>query len=213
MTKLFDFSRNTIFTHVEMLTAVQSRLLSETAETKYGVKVSNNQIINLPLSKFECSLLLFDEAGNKYLLKGGVLDFKHFPLRMDFHAPLGSRERKLFDEYLSEEDDSGLEFTCNMESMGKRKFTNSLTITLDEIEHIGLEEKLLGPSHNAKATVFVTRHQMTSLAAEMYSTLNIVEEYQMPETQFSEAFIEGMISQAAVNAFSMVSIDTAVATS
>ena len=45
----------------------------------------------------------------------------------------------------------------------------------------------------------------------MYSTLNIVEDYQMSESQFSDAFVEGMINQIATEQFKQVPIDTVLA--
>lgn len=96
--------------------------------------------------------------------------------------------------------------------------TNTLTIGIQQMEQISLKDKLFGPvtmgSDNVAQpqTVYVTREQMTELASEMYSTLNIVEEYQMQETPFREAFVEGLLTQVSISNFAMVPIAAALQT-
>ena len=133
------------------------------------------------------------------------------PLRMDFLAKPASIERKLFENLLKDESD--LRFVCTMASQGKLVKTNSLTITSQQQQLIGIEEKLFGSAATgeSKNDVYVTRDQMAELSSEMYTDLNIMEDYQMSEGQFSEAFIEGMINQIANESFKQVPIDTALA--
>ena len=197
--------------YIQMLTPDQRSELASTAKNKYRLDVAEKQILNLILSNFECSLVMFDETGEKHLLTGNVHEFREFPLRMDFLARPRSIERKLFDELLS--DSSDLRFVCNMASHGKLMKTNTLTITSEQQQLIGIEEKLFGPatSDESNNNVYVTRDQMTGLSSEMYSTLNIVEDYQMSEGQFSDAFVEGMINQIATEQFKQVPIDTVLA--
>ena len=78
---------------------------------------------------------------------------------------------------------------------------------------LGIEEKLFGraTSDNSNSNMYVTRDQMTGISSEMYSSLNIVEDYQMSEGQFSDAFVEGMINQIASKSFKQVPIDTVLA--
>jgi len=80
------------------------------------------------------------------------------------------------------------------------------------LDELRLEEKLFGPAKkpNSSAFVYVTRDQLMSLAMDTSSALNIVEEYQMPETQFGEAFVEGLVSQIATSQFTHVDIDKAL---
>ena len=52
---------------------------------------------------------------------------------------------------------------------------------------------------------------MGLLSREMYSTLNIYEEYEMPEWEFDENFIQDFIRQTAEAALDAVPIDTALA--
>ena len=96
--------------------------------------------------------------------------------------------------------------------LGKLAKTNTLTISAQQQQLLGLREKLFGQaSSNGPGDVYVTRDQMTDLASEMYSTLNIVEDYQIPEIQFSEAFVDGMINQIASSQFQQVPIDDVLA--
>ena len=90
----------------------------------------------------------------------------------------------------------------------------NITSGLQQVEEIGLVDKLFGSSlqnKTQKESVYVTRDQMNELSREMYSTLNIVEDYEMPEFEFGEAFISGLISQASTRNFDQVPIDTALA--
>lgn len=211
--RLFHFSNNGFNTYVEMMTASQRKALATTARTKYRVEISENQVVNLILSRFQCTLLLYDDVGGKYILNGKVSDFRNFPLRMDFVAPRRSHERQLFTESMEGgESTADLQFDCKMESSGKLMRTNTLMISADQQLQIGLEEKLFGPTGPGGANeVYVTRDQMTGLATEMYATLNIVEDYQMPEVQFREAFVEGLVAQVSSSAFAQVSVDVALA--
>jgi hypothetical protein len=65
---------------------------------------------------------------------------------------------------------------------------------------------LYGPS----SEVYVTRDQLSDIAIEMYTSLNIVEEYEMPMYQFNENFIEGLISQVSESTFKQVAFDEAI---
>jgi hypothetical protein len=67
-------------------------------------------------------------------------------------------------------------------------------------------DKLFGPS----SEVYVTRDQLSDIAIEMYTSLNIVEEYEMPMYQFNENFIEGLISQVSESTFKQVAFDEAI---
>ena len=47
--------------------------------------------------------------------------------------------------------------------------------------------------------VFVTREQLGNLGIEMYSTLNIIEDYELSEYKFNEEFIKGLIKLSNLN--------------
>ena len=205
--KIFHNFTSGFNTYIQMLTPTHRRMLAGTAQTKYHVEVNDSQIVNLILSKFECTLDMFDDIGNKYLLKGRVLDFRQFPLRMDFQAPPRSKERKLFVDLLADAQD--LEFVCTIASAGKLMRTRTLVISGQQQQLIGLEEKLFG--EDPPDNVFVTRNQLVGLTNELYSTLNIAEDYRMSETQFKDAFYDDLVSQIASNQFALIPIDIVLA--
>ena len=96
---LFHFTKESFYTHIEMLTVQQKKLLAEEASKKYNSKIDAKQIENMILSKFECHLET-DDGENQ--IHGRVLDFRKYPLRMHFDAKSGSEKRTLFEErYLS----------------------------------------------------------------------------------------------------------------
>jgi len=59
------------------------------------------------------------------------------------------------------------------------------------MDQYGIEDKLFGnASREGKHCTYVSRHQMGLSSRNMYSTLNIYEEYEMPEREFDENFIQ-----------------------
>jgi len=56
-------------------------------------------------------------------------------------------------------------------------------------------------------TVCVTRRQLVELAEEMYSTLNVAEDYRMSSGQFVEAFVDEMAERVADKNFEMQPLD------
>jgi len=76
----------------------------------------------------------------------------------------------------------------------------------------GIEDKLFGNvSREGKDCTYVTRRQVGMLYREMYQTLDIYEEYVMPEWEFDENFIHDFIRKTAQAALDAVPIDTALA--
>ena len=216
--KLFHKTGYGFTTYIDMLSPAHRNVLAGAAKKKYRVDVTGDQIFHLILSKFECSRKMYDDStGAKYLLKGEISGFHEFPLQMDFEAPPGSIERRLFDQELAR--GGSQKFNCRLLAHAKDETINRLTVTAYQQQLMGLEEKLFGSSSaNISAPemsdyptdVFVTRLQASELANEMYSSLNILEEYEMPELQFSEAFVSDLISQIAASSFTHVPIDEAL---
>jgi hypothetical protein len=188
----------------------KSALLAITAGEKYNVDIKPSQIAHLILSRFECSLPLYDN-GVKYILKGEVSDFRSHPLRIDFFAPQGSKERSLFEKRLltrgRRRRSTNLRFTCEMDSMGRVMRANYLKMSSKQVQELGLADELMGPANVS----YVTRHQITKLASRIYSDLNIVEEYEIPEHSFSDLFTNELLRQAAGAQFTYVPVEQALA--
>ena len=208
VSQIFHFNDEGFYAFVEMLTKKQKNLFSNAIKRKYGTNVSSDQIVNLVLSKFECTLPMRDGA-QTILIKGEVDEFYSIPLRLMFAAPLGSTERQLFQKLLysnQQEENSDLIFKCAIEAGSVEKKENTLKISFDQINQLNLLDKLFGPA----STTYVTRDQMSELAVEMYTSLNIIEEYEMPMYQFNEKFVEGLIGQVSASSFNQVSFDEAI---
>jgi hypothetical protein len=208
ISNIFHFSTEGFYTYVEMLTKIQRQILLKTIKNKYQVDISIDQLVNLVLSRFQCKLNLFS-SGIKMMLIGEVTEFQTFPLRMNFWAPINSKERLAFQQRLLEndlEEHADLHLGCEIASRGKELKTNKLIISVNQLNQLDVTEKLFGPAN----TTHVTRDQLNNLANELYTSLNIAEEYQMPMYQFSEEFVQDIISQTASIAFNQIAFDDVI---
>jgi hypothetical protein len=77
---------------------------------------------------------------------------------------------------------------------------------VQESNNIRLKEKLFGPANES----YVARDQLTELSNEIDSYFNVIENYQIPQDQFSSAFVENMISLAGQTTFRPVSFEDAL---
>ncbi len=76
----------------------------------------------------------------------------------------------------------------------------------NQISEMAIDNKLFGP----KNEVLVTRSQITDLASELYSTLNIDEDYEIPDSEFESGFIQMMIAQVFSQSFSYLHINNSL---
>jgi hypothetical protein len=181
-----------------MLTEEQQMLLAKTASAKYQLDISPTQIVDLTLDNFECNYFF---GGNKNFITGKVEDFRAFPLRMDFDAPEGSTEREVLKLHLEQGSKHvDLKFSCKLSAVNNTVKTNILSISSSEFQEMGIKEKLLGPA----STAYVSREQLNILAGQLFSSLNVVEEYEMPEYQFQQNFVEDFVRLASDQHFQHV---------
>jgi hypothetical protein len=178
-----------------MLTEEQRILLAKIASEKYQLDINSAQIAHLILDSFECKFY-FGEGNN--FIKGTVEDFRNFPLRIKFHAPKGSPGREVVKTYLQQNND--MEFSCKLSTVSHTVKINTLSISSSKFQEMGIQEKLLGPA----SSVYVSREQLNLLAGQLYSTLNIFEEYEMPENQFNPKFVEDFVRLATDQQFQHV---------
>lgn len=208
ISNIFHFSTEGFYTYVEMLTEQQRLTLLQSIKNKYQIDVSIDQIVNLGLSRFQCNLNLFSN-NIKMVLIGEVTEFQTFPLRMNFWAPVNSKERLAFQKRLLEtesEEYADLILGCEIASNGKEMKTSRLTLSPNLLNRLDIPEKLFAAAN----TTYVTRDQMSNLADELYTSLNIVEEYQMQMNQFNENFVFDLISQTAINSFNQITFDEVI---
>jgi hypothetical protein len=142
------------------------------------------------------------------LINGKVNQFYTFPLKIEFAAPLTTPERVALEKRIRDDGANlDLNIDCEINSKGRSYRQNTLIITGDQLYRIGMIDDLFGPATDR----YVTRRQMTDLTSELYLKLNIIEDYQMPESQFRESFINDFIAQAANQTFQSIRIEDAVA--
>jgi microcystin-dependent protein len=205
ISQVFHYNNDIVYAFVEMLTDNQKLIIVDAIKKKYGIdKIDESQVVNLILSRFDCSIKLKDENFQR-LMKGEVKNFYEYPLKLVFDAPIGSFHREIFEK-LDENEALDLDLECEIEAGGIEKKQNILRVDFNQVNSLNIAEKLFG---NA-SQVFVTRDQLSNLAIEMYSNLNIAEEYGLPIYQFNEEFIEGLTKQAATEHFSQIPIDEAI---
>ncbi len=106
----------------------------------------------------------------------------------------------LVDRIKEDGENLDLALECVAIAQGRKVRTNTLTMSSNQLTQMRLDEKLFGSAE----TVYVSREQMRSLSAEMYAALDIVEEYEMSEYRFNEAFINDFIRQTGEGVFSQV---------
>ena len=208
--KLFTFTPEGFYAHVNMLTNSHRLMFKEMIKRKYNIEVSNNQIGNIPLELFECSIFLFDESTNaKYLINGQVKDFRQFPLKLQFDFSINTKERGIFEKRFSNQSTDlepfGMSFECKIASKGRKYEQNILKINLDQLFILN---KLFGES--TEDTIFVNHEQMIRLASDLYTQLDIMCEYQMSEYQFSTIFIQDFIRQTSTGFFEFVPFNEAL---
>jgi hypothetical protein len=179
-----------------MLTEEQKIILSKTASAKYQLNINSAQIAHLVLDNFECNF----GTGNN-LIKGKVEDFRKFPLRMDFDAPEGSTEREALKLQLQQSSKNvDLKFSCKLSTVSNIVKINTLSISNSQFQELEIKEKLLGPASSA----YISREQMNQLSGELYSSLNVFEEYEMPEYRFQQNFVEDFIKLATADHFQQI---------
>jgi hypothetical protein len=196
---VFYFTEHAVFARVSMLTEIYKQSIADAIRTKYRVNVTTNQITTMSLSKFECETSIY-ERNRLRVIRGQAKNFAKFPLELQFSYPKQSNERQIL------ENNPELKFDCVIKAGAAQKKTNILSINLNQFNELGIIENLFGPANE----VYMTRNQLSNLAFDVFTSLDIVEEYQMSEKEFDLKFVDGLISQTTSNALSQVSIDEAL---
>ena len=203
-TSLITFKPEGFDLTVEMLTNSQRYLLQNIVKRKYKIDILPDQIVSLIPAKFECQMSFYQDETTKVLINGKVSQLTKFPLKLSFLAPLKSTERVLFEKRLNESNNELIaDINCEINSQGVVSRTNTLIITSSQINQIGLLDDIFGVG----SEIYVSRNQISSISSELYQKLNVIEIYQMPQTQFKESFVDDFIKQTALSAFQYVSID------
>lgn len=126
---LFVFRPEGFYAKCDMLTDAHRTLFQGVVYRKYGINVTKNQIVNLVPAKFECSILFYYQNA-KYIINGKVSQLGITPLKIDFTAPVDSKERVAFEKRVKADGvNLDLEIKCDIFSQGKSYRQNTLIIT------------------------------------------------------------------------------------
>ncbi len=192
--------------HFEMLKKRDKEELANEVKRAKGFVVDAAQFLDITANKIQCSIKLYDQETKKaVLLRGNVFDLIQSPYLVDFEYSIDTKERLLFEQEIKNEPIK-FNFQCSISAGAKITKTNTFSITVEESNNIRLSEKLFGPASEA----YVTRDQLTQLSNEVNSVFNVVETYEMPQDQFSSAFVDNIISLAGQTTFNPVSFDDAL---
>jgi hypothetical protein len=204
---LFQLNVPTTFSlYFEMLTNRDREVLADEVKESRGFTVRPAQFSDIDSNTIECTVELYDLKEEKtVILKGKVFNLNKSPYKVDFKYPVGSKERTLFEQTVNQRSND-FEFQCTITSGTQIIKSNTFTITVQESNNIRLSDKLFGPANES----YVTRDQLTELSNEVNSYFSVVESYQIPEDQFSSAFVENLISLAGQTTFTPVSFDDAL---
>jgi len=203
---IISFNTNGFYILIDLLTNEHRNKIVEEIKLKYNLTVRPNQINRIKADKFECKLEVNCNKNNEtnYFRKtflGKVKDFTKNPFRVQFEL-----NKKNDEKCIKQNQQEELEFYCKLSTISKIMKINKLTIESSMMESLNIEDELFG---NADL-VYVNRKQLANLASNFHSSLNIVEEYQIEEKEFSEKFIEEFISQVSAKTFEKVPIDEAM---
>lgn len=96
---------------------------------------------------------------------------------------------------------------CEVHSQGFTKRVNRLHVDSKQLRDLKLVDGVFGPA----AEVFVTRMQLTQLTHQLHSSLDVEEEYEVPEERFGEEAVRQIVEQSAASGFSYVPASEALA--
>lgn len=187
----FYFTPEGFCIEVEMLNDLHREEFIKIVKQKYNINIKPNQIVSLVPALFVCSLEFYN-GNEKLLINGKAENLNRMPIKIEFEALINQSTRLALEKRIKKEKDNlDLKLKCKISSTATKVFVNTLTITSQQINKMELIENLFGPAN----TTYVTREQMSSLSSKIYTDLNVVEDYEIPEKDFSEKFVNDLIKQ------------------
>jgi hypothetical protein len=206
-TKVFQLTPNGFNIYIDVLNEAQKLAFIRKIRTRYGIDVDITQIIKLKPSTLKCSMDLSceneDEETDVIKVNGSLKSFVDFPLRVQFNAPINSTTRVCFEHNLGQHEH--VEIDCTVSKNSKSVRQNFFALSVEQMSANEFVEKLFGEA----SEVYVSREQLANLASHIYTSFNVYEEYEIPESEFSSSFVEGLIQQTN-SAFKPVPFETAL---
>ena len=199
LANLIEISQSGFNLLIDFLTDTQKEVFKAKIKSKYRIEVTTAQIKQLIPSELKCTTKVVCSNGRYLTLHGEANYLLQFPLEVEFDV--SDENIECFEHHLIEHNK--LEVDCVIRK--KSKAVKTFSIDRDQMNESNLLEKLFGV--NKSNEVYVTRQQMDELAAEIFRSMSVYEEYQIGKEAFMSAFIDGLIKQN-VLLFKPVPIDT-----
>jgi hypothetical protein len=121
LSSIINFTPEGFHIYVHMLTKHQAKLISQNIQSKYKIKINPDQIHNIPLASFKCESKLVNSKTDVYSFKGKVNNFERYPLKIEFWAPIYTKERLFIENKLKKVDKKEINLTCKLASRKKLK--------------------------------------------------------------------------------------------
>jgi hypothetical protein len=188
--EIFKFSSDYFYTFIEMLTETHISLLKDAIKYKYGYEIEADcQISNMPLSRFVCTALLFDEETNETLsVNGKVKNFFNYPLKLQFEYNKNSKERLMFEKRLNKRDDE-ISFEC--EIISKDLFESNHIFELKS-EEILNKFDLFKKSNDT----LINKYQLELLVDNIYKDFDVKKRYNISKSLFIDEFIKQISNES-----------------
>ena len=196
---LINFNSNGFHIFVQMLTNEYRKRIIKEIYFKYKINVDYNQITNIIANKFACYLQVKCNS-ERTKFHGLTKDFSKFPLRVEFE--INDKQK----ECLNKLNDDELTFYCTLHTLSKNERKNYLRVDSSVYEKMNIETDIFG----SQDSVYLTRHQLGTLASRLYSNLNILEEYEIDEKEFNQQFLDSFLMQITQKSFEIVNIEEAL---
>jgi len=204
---MFHFNDESFSLYFTMLTSSYREKLKNQVLISKKINVTTSTFVDLEPNSLVCYLKIRNtEKKKNFNLKGSVNDFLSSPYELIFDYPIDSDETILLKEKIKNMNRSHLNLNCTSNAGSSVKKTNIFRISLQESNKMGLEDKLFG---DARET-YVTRDQLTKLSQEVQSNINVAEDYQISNDQFSQIFVEDLIKLVANDGLKSVPFEEAL---
>jgi hypothetical protein len=99
-----------------------------------------------------------------------------------------------------------LELICEISTSASSVKENIFSIDFNSENNNKLVNNLFG----GYDSVYVTRNQMDHFSQDIYTSLNVFEQYEIPANQFNNFFVEDLIKQLADDGFKSVPLEQAI---
>ena len=199
----FEFAPGGFYAYIETLSESVAVELAKEAQVKYDFNIEPSQFLSMDkhIESFRCFIDLFDSDKNEFVRIMGAAEIIANPVVLFFKL------HNTFEKYENSLKDPQRQviIKCNVQSRGKVRKQNVLTISSSIIDELNLKENLFGAS---AAEVFITRNQLMELARRIYKSMHIEDKYEIHEELFKTKFVENLLFLTSDYTFEQIDIQT-----